>query len=362
MTTANTQKLPEVLISQVHFNSLTTHGEQCIRKSIDAARSQLGFNTGRNLKLLFIDNASSDGTSELLRSIVGDGEELISLPENIGFCGGHNVGAYQFLKSTAQYYLALNPDLKMAPTCLSELVKVLSAEESAGTACPLLLRGDENLDQLQPRIVDAAGMILTSSLRHFDIDSELPFDESKYAKKGVFGGSGACLLLSRGFVSSASFRAECDRDVFKVFPQLKAGYSERCPLFDEAFFAYREDAELAWRGQLLGYKCWFVPEAVAVHRRVVTPEKRGELSPFINMLGVQNRFLLQGNCFFVGDSWKAFFLGGLMRNLIVLLATVLIERTSIRGLGNVFRLRRRMFARRTMLRLKRKPEVKVFRI
>ena len=43
--------------------------------------------------------------------------------------------------------------------------------------------------------------------------------------------------------------------------------------FDEDFFAYREDADLAWRAQLLGWSCLYVPEAIARHGRRVTPEQ-----------------------------------------------------------------------------------------
>ena len=47
--------------------------------------------------------------------------------------------------------------------------------------------------------------------------------------------------------------------------------------FDEPFFAYREDADVAWRAQLLGWDCLYVPAAVAEHVRRVVPERRGSL-------------------------------------------------------------------------------------
>ena len=43
--------------------------------------------------------------------------------------------------------------------------------------------------------------------------------------------------------------------------------------FDEEFFAFREDGDLAWRAQLMGWKCLYTPTAVAWHVRRVTPER-----------------------------------------------------------------------------------------
>ena len=45
-------------------------------------------------------------------------------------------------------------------------------------------------------------------------------------------------------------------------------------IFDEDFFAYREDADLAWRGRLFGWRALVRAAAVAYHVRRVTPEAR----------------------------------------------------------------------------------------
>jgi GT2 family glycosyltransferase len=63
--------------------------------------------------------------------------------------------------------------------------------------------------------------------------------------------------------------------------------------FDEQFFAYREDADLAWRAQLMGWHCLYTPRAVAWHVRKVTPERREKLPLEINWHSVKNRFLMR---------------------------------------------------------------------
>ena len=64
-------------------------------------------------------------------------------------------------------------------------------------------------------------------------------------------------------------------------------------LFDPDFFAYREDADLAWRAQLLGWRCIFTPDAVAWHVRSVVPGSRRGIPAPINMHSVKNRFLMR---------------------------------------------------------------------
>jgi GT2 family glycosyltransferase len=60
--------------------------------------------------------------------------------------------------------------------------------------------------------------------------------------------------------------------------------------FDPDFFVYREDADVAWRAQLLGWRCIYTPHARGYHVRNVLPGNRRALPPVINMHSVKNRF------------------------------------------------------------------------
>jgi GT2 family glycosyltransferase len=64
-------------------------------------------------------------------------------------------------------------------------------------------------------------------------------------------------------------------------------------IFDEQFFVYREDVDLAWRAQLYGWPCGYQPRALAYHVRQGIPERRSLLSATINYHSVKNRFLLR---------------------------------------------------------------------
>jgi cellulose synthase/poly-beta-1,6-N-acetylglucosamine synthase-like glycosyltransferase len=151
-------------------------------------------------------------------------------------------------------------------------------------------------------------MYLTRDLRHFDRGSGEALC-GKFLKPGlVFGGTGACLLLKRACVEDVSLgRLGKDEALYRLYPFLEKGSEKRHLLFDESFFAYREDAELAWRMQLLAWQTLFCPGARAFHKRLVLPSNRSSLPSILNRLSVRNRFLLQIHCFHFWDSPQACF-------------------------------------------------------
>ena len=65
--------------------------------------------------------------------------------------------------------------------------------------------------------------------------------------------------------------------------------------FDDDFFLYREDVDLAWRLRGRGWTARCVPAARAWHRRRNLPERRREMSAAANLHSVKNRFLLRIN-------------------------------------------------------------------
>ena len=314
----------------VFVHIVTFNSAQYIRGCIDAVLGQRSVEGVSSLQVLVTDNASSDGTADLLESEFGQRITVIRSRENLGFCGGQNLGVKRFLQSTAGFLLVLNPDLRLEKNALRALASAADIDAACGFATPKLLRCDEELQPLDPPIIDAAGMILNSSLRHLDRASGELDDGSFSSAEYVFGGTGACLLLKRDFVEDMLI----DDSPFSaipsdLYPALVEGRQQRAQLFDEAFFAYREDADLAWRAKGTKWNCLYVPEARGYHKRVVTPERRGELDPALNLHSVRNRFLMQVNNFSFSRDWKAIVPGLLIRNLMVILGVMLYENSSI---------------------------------
>ncbi|MGI6524737.1 MAG: glycosyltransferase family 2 protein [Bdellovibrionota bacterium] len=356
----NTSK---VFVHIVLYNSMAQHGAVALKKNITALLEQEGFTNGENLKIVVRDNGSKDGAAEFLKEEFKDKVVIESLKENLGFAGGQNLGVRDFLESDFDHILILNPDIKLEKSALKYLSVALEEDPTIGMVCPKLFRGDAELNPVYPLRLDAAGMILTETLRHFDRGSERE-DCEKYSKsEDVFGGSGACLLLKRSCVEDLLVEAGDITAPDKIFPQLAAGRAERAPLFDEAFFAYREDADLAWRAQLFGWRCLYVAIAKATHRRVVLPERRQVLPAELNKHSVRNRFLLQLNNYSLRQSISAFFCGVLWRNLLVLVGVILKERTSLPALKEVWILKERALARRKVIleKAKQRNGIKLMR-
>jgi GT2 family glycosyltransferase len=180
-------------------------------------------------------------------------------------------------------------------------------------------------------VLDSTGIVMHPSQRHFDRGAG-EADRGQYDREElVFGASGAAACYLRRMLDAVR---------------------EGDEYFDEDFFAYREDADLAWRAQLLGWDCLYVPTARARHVRRVTPERRASLSPDVNRYSVRNRFLLRLKNQTLGHALR--FLGPtLVRDVQVVGYVLAREHSSIAGLVDVVRLLPRTLARRRAIMRRR---------
>lgn len=343
---------PEVKHFSVFAHIVTFNSAPWVQLCLEAVLAQEGFRVGENLHIRVTDNASSDDTVEIVRRMFDGTVALTAGQTNLGFCGGHNAGLGEFAESNFAWFLVLNPDVRLHPSALQRMIEAGSTSDSVGSVCPKLFRSDDRLEPFEPKVIDSAGIIVTPDLRHLDRGAESP-DSAVYERPAsVFGGSGACLLLKKEFVTDAAMKlpARADEAVFVEYPQLRTDWSKRVQLFDESFFAYREDADLAWRGQILGWSTIFCPHAHGYHKRRVTPERRSELPTEINRLGVRNRFLLQlNNLPLRGLTLSILIRGVILRNLLVIAAVVVKERSSLTAFRDLFRFARRARRHRAQL-------------
>jgi GT2 family glycosyltransferase len=338
-----------VFCSVVTYNSDTEALTHCLH----SLAAQEGFTLGETLHLVFIDNGSerSEAFGMLLQAWEAQrGVRCFRRVSNIGFAGAQNQAAKMFMESQAEYFMLLNPDVRLDAKCIRLLVDEFERSgPKVGMVTPKLYRADERLEPLQPPKLDAAGMCLTGDFRHLDRLGGLPEIEGEpTASCEVFGGSGACLMLRRSCLEACALPAgprESDKKI--VCPELAFEEDKRFPLFDEAFFAYREDAELAFRARRFGWSCRYVPAAIGYHKRRVTPERRSELPPEINLFGVRNRFLLQFLHLTPDLGISVWIRGGVVRNLVVLFGVLLREWSSLPGIIQALRLfPRALFLRR----------------
>jgi GT2 family glycosyltransferase len=268
---------------------------------------------------------------------------------NFGFAAAHNQGAFRFINSDYDYFMVLNADCILSNTAIINLIYEFDSDK-VGAVGPKLLRADDTLQPMIPKIIDSTGIVFTRTFRHFDRNSGKP-DSDNYNKSDyVTGLTGACILMNKKFICDVSWdNLLYETEVDKLYPFLKLGRSQRTFLFDEAYFAYREDADLGLRATRLGWRFKYVAAAIGYHKRVVSPENRRLVSAEINRLGVRNRFLLQLNNFIFDYDWRALIPGVFFRNFIVLFGVFIIERSSVSALSDLRILLRRALERRKRL-------------
>jgi GT2 family glycosyltransferase len=344
------EQRPAVFIHIVTWNS-----EDAIEACLKRAAEQEGFVLGESLFIRVTDNGSKDNTAAVVERCLRPGVSLVRNKDNLGFCGAHNQGVAEFLKRGCAALLVLNPDVGLEPTCLQKMFEGFARAPRVGLITPKLLRALPSLEPIYPHVLDAAGMVLTKSCRHFDRGAG-QWERGKGERgefdsaEPVFGATGACVLISRECVADLCIpKTISDAEVHEIYPQLKDGWRERPQLFDEAFFAYREDADLSWRAKRRGWQCWYEPTAVGNHVRVVTPERRKGLPAELNSYSVRNRFLLQMNNWSWREGFVSFMLGIVVRNIVVIVGVYLSERSSIPALHQAKRLAKRAWEIRRQL-------------
>jgi len=270
-------------------------------------------------EIVIVDTASSDASVGVARRF-GPGARVIALPENVGFAAAMNVGVEA---TSGRFVLALNPDCRLTPDFAAVLTRRLDERPDVGSASGRIYRA-EGKDLSPTDRLDSTGIRFTPAGRHFDRGSEEPAAGRYEREEEVGGTSGAAGFYRREALESA---------------RISTGY------FDSDFFLYREDADLAWRLSNLGWKCLYVPGAVAYHRRRNLPRRRRQMSPAANFHSVKNRFLLRINNQSLAHFTTTFF-PTIARDLVVLGACLTVERTSLSAFSWLWRNRRRLWAKR----------------
>lgn len=280
------------------------------------------------IEVVVVDNASLDG-SRLTLAQFQDRIRLILNDRNTGFAAGQNQG---IAASRGDWILALNPDVMLPPDFIERLVEAGRRDDSVGTVCGKLLRANPDLAPMNGPRIDSAGLYFTPDMRHLDRGwNEL--DTGRYSDvEYVFGASAAAALYRRAMIEDVS---------------LDDGF------FDPDFFAYREDADIAWRAQLLGWRCLYVPQAVAPHVRRVTPGPRFIVPAELRMHSVKNRFLMRVNNM-TRDLYGRCWLPATIRDIAVMGACLVYEHSSLPAFWQIARCLPRAAAKRRSIMSRRR--------
>jgi GT2 family glycosyltransferase len=279
-------------------------------------------------EIIVVDNNSTDGTLDILEQFE-DRCRIIYNDDNIGFAAAQN----QAISACGgDWVLTINPDVLLLPGFIQALVDAGNIEPRIGTVCGKLLTIKSSFDLPDKPLVDSTGIYFTPMLRHLDRGSQ-EVDNGHYLRNEyVFGATAAAALYRRTMIEDIAVDGD---------------------FFDPDFFVYREDADVAWRAQLLGWRCMYTPHARGYHVRKVLPGNRRELSSAINMHSVKNRFLMRLKNI-TGAVYRKHWASITARDLVVLGCCVLREHTSLKGLWYVLRNYRRALAKRDEIMKRRR--------
>lgn len=249
------QDKPLVSIHIVAWNGMT-HLPSCLQ-SVMAQ-------TYQPMTTMIVDNGSADTTVAWLASEYPQ-VHLLRNPRNLGFCRGHN----QALRITeSPYVLCLNQDVVLTPDWISRAVAILENRPDVGAVGGKVLRysySDEELKSVVTSgIIDSAGLQIFRSRHVIDRGSGQD-DTGQYdAAEAVFGLNGACVLYRRKALESIRWRDE---------------------YFDEDFFAYKDDVDIARRLLRMNWVSWYDGSLVAYHHRTIRGQsKTGNINIAKNFL------------------------------------------------------------------------------
>jgi GT2 family glycosyltransferase len=283
-----------------------------------------------SLEVVIVDNASTDGTVDILEQFT-DRCRIYYNDENIGFAAAQNQ-AIQL--SGGEWVLTLNPDVLLLPNFIQALVEAAQVDPKAGSVCGKLLTIRPSFDLPEKQLVDSTGIYFTPMLRHLDRGSQ-EVDNGHYLNfEYVFGATAAAALYRRQMIDDISINNE---------------------FFDPDFFVYREDADVAWRAQLMGWRCIYTPMARGYHVRAVLPGNRGALPAVINMHSVKNRFLMRIKNM-TPDLYRRNWWSITSRDLLVLGACLAHEHSSLKAFVYLARNCRRVWGKRQEIMRRRRAK------
>lgn len=195
----------------------------------------------------FIDNHSTDSTRRLIAAAL-PGADVVALPRNIGFAAAHNLG---LAKCATPFVVTCDPDVAMVWPGVEELLELFSDSE-VGAMQGKLVR--PQTDAADRAVIDSAGIVRTFSLNGQERGAG-EIDLGQYNAPAIVDAvTGACGLYRLSALQKIAHHGT--------------------EIFDEDFFAYKEDVDVGWRLQRAGFVSKYEPVRSGIHRRTLGPGSR----------------------------------------------------------------------------------------
>lgn len=210
--------------------------------------------TYKPIKIIIVDNNSSDGSQQLVRKKFPR-VRLIANKKNFGYSGGNNRG---IRASKGKYIFILNNDTEVEKGFLEPLVKRCESDSRIGCIQPKFLYATDR------KVLNAVGSFLTSTGFLYHYGYRKSAIQSQYNRPiQMYSAKGAAMLLRKSAL-------------------------QKIGLFDEDFFIYFEETDLCHRLWLAGYTVVYEPTSVIYHWEAMDTHK--QMQEFtITYLSFRNR-------------------------------------------------------------------------
>lgn len=226
---------------------MTWNGVDLLPECLDSLEAQT---VRAQLEIVVVDNASVDGTAELLAAKYPD-VTVIRSHRNLGFAGGAALG----MAGATNDVVLLNNDAQFAADAIEHLLAALhepGTERVGATTALVLLRDDGGT----PTLVNSTGNVLSRTGAGGDRDWLTPLGSQSHDSE-VFGFNGGACALRREALDSVGG-------------------------FDPSLFLYYEDTDLSWRMRSRGWTVRYVERAVAIHRHAASSQADSPLFRYYN--------------------------------------------------------------------------------
>jgi GT2 family glycosyltransferase len=213
--------------------------------------------TYKNHQIIVLDNASSDGSVETIRSNF-PAVQIIELSDNLGYAGNNNVGIKTALEQEADWVWVLNEDTIIDPDCLAHLVNVGESDPRIGIVGPMVYHHDE------PDIIQSGGGKLSRYWQGWHIAQNKPDLGQFYQPHDVDWITGCAILVRRAVIDEVG-------------------------MLDVRFFYYWEETEWCMRAGRAGWRILNVPQAKIWHKGV---QRDYHPSPSVTYYATRNHLLM----------------------------------------------------------------------
>lgn len=282
------------------------NGAQWLERCLSSLLTQ----TLNTFEIILVDNASTDDSCARVEKNFPQ-VILVRSKMNVGFAAGNNLG---IRAARGNLIATLNTDTRVEPDYLEKLVTPMQ-DPTIGACAPLMLEMEH------PDIIDAAGLRVDAFgfAWNMDAGSPAPPEDATLAARPVYGACAGAALYRRAMLNAVGS-------------------------FDDTYFGFYEDADLAWRAHNAGWKTAFVPAARVYHQHGAS---FGRIAPRKTYLLARNRW------------WTMFKNYPMPQFLLALPVIMLLDGASLlqaalrghftqawQGRGDAWRTRKQMWARR----------------